>query len=224
LARHRVEIVDPTNASSQSERVDESLLLPGSGRWSARVYGNSVAVKLHTTSKLTTYSLCVDAYSFSTQDAQIEPKLLIDGHTDHREDLLRTSVFYKLGHSIALVYFQKVGAAEDFSCSGFAISPWLFITNNHCISSEEQLSTAGVWYNYEVDNTESPLEIKFSRLVTANAYFDYTLLRLDKALEAQYIAHLLLSKLADTPPDIIQIQHPCCSSSEPLWISGPPSA
>jgi hypothetical protein len=103
---------------------------------------------------------------------------------------------------------KKVGQGDDYSRTGFAISPVLFVTNNHCISAAEQVLSAGARYNYEVDNQGAPLEVGFAELITTNSLYDYSLLRLVTPLSTEYVAHLLLTTLVAPVPDIIQIQHP----------------
>jgi hypothetical protein len=200
--------ISQSQVAERPEHLQPSDLAQPGGRWSSRIYGDSAEVRVYDKAALNSLSICIDAYSYAVPTAVIEPKLLVDGQNDHRKDLSRADSQYKFGLPVALVYFQKSGAGQDFSCSGFAITSTLLVTNNHCISAAEQIPTAGVWYNYDVDNDQQPADARFDELIATDSVLDYTIVRLAAPLDSKYIARVSRSPLASPLPPVMQIQHP----------------
>jgi hypothetical protein len=203
------------DSSANQEVLNQAIFSANNSRWSARIIGNMAVVEVHSPNPLKSLSLCVDSYTYASTDARVEPKLLIDGMTDHRIDMLRGSPYFKYAHSVALVFFQKVGSAEDYSCTGFAITPSLFVTNHHCISSPEQVPNAGAWFDYEVENSGQPLQVKFLGLLATDPDLDYSLLRLDRQMAPFYVSNIsrtqISKQLAPPNQDLILIQHPAAN-------------
>jgi hypothetical protein len=83
---------------------------------------------------------------------------------------------------------QAPAADIESNCTGFLLTPTLLITNNHCISPPKQINFGAILRRA---GNHSPLTSGIINLVYTNADLDFSLLRIDHAMDA--IAHISLA-------------------------------
>lgn len=172
-----------------------------------RIPGNVFRVELRAAALPEKLNICVQSYEFESEASKIAVK-----EVTHKKDLRifvkKTDPNYELGRSVAAVYFPSRETKKEISCTGFAVSDTLFVTNYHCLSETWQLRTAFVRYNYEVLSEDDEFKMRFSGFaMPPNSILDFALLRLGSALPVKYIAKLQSESLVLNMP-LILFQHP----------------
>jgi V8-like Glu-specific endopeptidase len=163
---------------------------------SQRISGDSFRVELKAAVIPARLNLCVQSYEYESDTSHIEVK-----EVTHKKDLRTvvqpTDANYSFGRPVAALYFPSHGTKREISCTGFAVSSTLFVTNYHCISETWQLRTAFARFNYEVAPADSQFEARFSGFaISPNAALDYSILRLSAPIPDKYIARLQVEPLA----------------------------
>jgi hypothetical protein len=109
------------------------------------------------------------------------------------------------GKSIARVVFVSDTNGRQYLCTGFLLSADLFITNNHCISSDREMRSGLAEFDYDSPGAV-PTTFHFKELLKTDHDLDFTLLRLSASPGRQPLT------LDVTPPvegkALIVIQHP----------------
>jgi hypothetical protein len=109
------------------------------------------------------------------------------------------------GKSIARVVFVSDTNGRQYLCTGFLLSADLFITNNHCISTDKEMRSGLAEFDYDSPGAV-PTTVHFKELLKTDHDLDFTLLRLNASPGRQPLT------LDLTPPvegkALIVIQHP----------------
>lgn len=83
----------------------------------------------------------------------------------------------QLGKAVARLRFMLSGEGQA-TCTGFLVGGRLLLTNQHCISNEQERQSTLVDFDYDAEG--SPVAgIRVEAIVAADAGLDYSLLRLD---------------------------------------------
>lgn len=85
--------------------------------------------------------------------------------------------FRTLGKSVARLRFMIPGEGQA-TCTAFVVGPRLVLTNQHCITSDQERESALVDFNYDFDDSPTP-GIKVQSIVAQDAGLDYSLLKLE---------------------------------------------
>ncbi|HKY32145.1 MAG TPA: trypsin-like peptidase domain-containing protein [Candidatus Polarisedimenticolia bacterium] len=117
---------------------------------------------------------------------------------------------WRAGQSVAKLVF-KDSAGVQYSGTGFLVGDKHYLlTNNHVIAGPTECSTLDAFFNYEVDNNNSPRSTtkgKCARIVCQHASLDYSLIELTSALELTF-GSLSLAGGAPSAPSYVIPQHP----------------
>jgi hypothetical protein len=172
-----------------------------------RISGNTFRIELHAVTVPAKIHLCVRSYEYESDTSHIEVK-----EVTHKKDLRafvkKTDPNYNFGKPVAALYFPSYSTKKEISCTGFAVTDTLLVTNYHCISQAWQLRTAFVRFNFEVEPADHEFERKFSALaMTPNPTLDFAVLRLDSPVPDAYIAKIQPEPLA-VNKQLVLFQHP----------------
>jgi len=172
-----------------------------------RISGNGFRIELHAANIPAKLKLCVRSYEYESDTSHIEVK-----EVTHKKDLRtfvqKTDANYGFGRPVAAVYFPSASTKKEISCTGFAVTDTLFITNYHCISAAWQIRTAFVRFNFELNAADPVFERKFVGFaMPPNATLDFTVLRLNSAIQSPYIAKLQPEPLT-VNKQLVLFQHP----------------
>jgi V8-like Glu-specific endopeptidase len=174
---------------------------------SGRIPGNYFRVELKAATRPTRLKICIDSYEFDSDAAHAQVKE-VTHERDTRTPVRRSDQYYGYGRPVAIIYFTSQTTKREISCSGFAVSETLFVTNYHCLSQSWQLRNAFARFNYEAEPADKQFEVKFVKLAdTPNETLDYSILRLSKPVPMKYIARLKTEELSVNQPMIL-FQHP----------------
>jgi V8-like Glu-specific endopeptidase len=102
-------------------------------------------------------------------------------------------------------------AMSNGYCTGFLISEDLFMTNNHCVSSQSSCQTAQAQFNYEYDAAGRPLptdSYACTELLQTDYDYDFSILRLADSPGTKYGWFPLEARLPDTGEQGTIIEHP----------------
>lgn len=172
-----------------------------------RIPGNTFRVELHAATIPTKINLCVRSYEYESDTSHIEVK-----EVTHKKDLRtfvkKTDSNYAFGRPVAAIYFPSHTTKKEISCTAFAITDTLLVTNYHCISEAWQLRTAFARFNFELDPADRPFERKLSALaMPPNATLDFAVLRLDLPVPSTYIVKVQPEPLT-VDKQLVLFQHP----------------
>jgi len=179
--------------------------------WSLSVPGEIIKVEIIGDSGVPEIS--IDLYLAPKDTATI--KTVCD--KDEREDIIcyTGTDKYETGRAIGrLIFEDPPSSGQWYACTGFLISPeGHFLTNEHCINSQDVADTAEVIFDYEKNECNSgitsysisTLEVDY---LTGNSSLDFSLLKLydNPAPECGYLEISTRYPLVDEP--IYIIQHP----------------
>ena len=137
-------------------------------------------------------------------------------------DLPPNSQDYILGRKVGwLVVPNRTVPGRVWICTGFLVSPDLFMTNHHCIHDEVgllRLENAAIFMDYyqehDVDRTRGGLTARVAEILQMNEFLDYALLRLDRPIGNTYGWLELDTTTPDSSQRVKLISHPDGRSKE----------
>lgn len=119
-----------------------------------------------------------------------------------------------LGRTVArLRYIGDDGNA--YVCTGFLVSRDLFMTNNHCIRTDNEMRSGLADFDFD-EAGSNQTGLRFKELVLTNAELDFSILRLVNAVPSDRGFLRLLSAKPAQNQNLLIIQHP---GGEPKQVS-----
>ena len=198
--------------TDRSGRIVESIdggsrFRDGDTAWTKVIEGPTVSVTFRSAGPAEGFKVCLTSVNIAKSSPTITS---IINEKDDREDLVgrytTSSPYYRYGLPIALLRFQEIvnSDGDDTSCTAFAVSSTLILTNNHCISSNKQIPTTTVTFKWDTGEV-SPVEIAANALEYTNSALDYSVIRLSRPT-----ADIVKVDLGEVAPSqrLILIQHP----------------
>ena len=174
--------------------------------WSDEIPGGTVSVEVFSSEANSPLRVFVDRIAVSAQPVR---RLAIT-HPDQRAPVRTQSPEVQaLGRAIARLRFISDDDGRQYYCTGFLVSPSLFLTNNHCIRTNSEMRSALVDFDFNRAGV-LPNTRRFRELILTNVELDFTLLRLDRAFADSERRPLRWA--TDPPPAdnkaLVVIQHP----------------
>lgn len=168
--------------------------------WAHTIDGDTIIVELHSVSKKSSgWGFIIDEIGVGTLPPEVVI-LSICGTGWLDQVCYEGTLKYTRACAVGRLKW-KTGPNEWSYCTGFLVSCTgtnHFLTNQHCIDSQEDLNTLEVLFNYatlECGGSELPGIFVFAdgdQLITSSAYYDFSLLTLkgNPVLAAGYLAPL----------------------------------
>ena len=127
--------------------------------------------------------------------------------------------FKRLGKPVARLRFMVPGQGQA-TCTTFVVGARLILTNEHCISSDEERDSALVDFDYDHDGSPTT-GARVARIVASDPGLDYTLLELAAdppaaTGRAYFAAPTFQWNVPPTLHPLLIVQHP---SGEPKQVS-----
>jgi len=140
--------------------------------WSDEIPGDVAKVQLLAVSEISGLRLSIDRIIISRKPTEVRAltvnKLM-------PIDKAPASV-QGWGRSVARLVFVRDGGGQ-FLCTGFLIAADLFMTNNHCIKTQTEMTSGLAEFDFDRANA-TPVTMRFKQLLQTNPDLDFTLLRL----------------------------------------------
>lgn len=136
---------------------------------------------------------------------------------ENMRDLPADSLDYQLGRAVGWIIMpQRANPTRYWICTGFLVSPDLFMTNHHCLYDGEEphpLDSMLIFMDYyqksDVDLTRGGVTAGVLEILHADATKDYALLRLDTPIGNTYgWLELDTAGVFDASQSVKIIQHP----------------
>jgi V8-like Glu-specific endopeptidase len=175
--------------------------------WSGEIPGNSATVEVYSLEENSPLKLLIDKIEVSSPT--IKPQAITP--PDDRKPITNYPEFRPWGNAVAQLRFIR--GSNQLLCTGFMVSDQLLITNNHCISNDNEMRSTLVEFGYDSD-VAIRRTLQCKEIVLSDFTLDYTILRLATSPGAVPL------KLADSPPSenqaLLIIEHP---GGEPKQVS-----
>lgn len=168
--------------------------------WTPDLSGSTALVQLFSESGVNSAKITIDKIALSFPP--IVPQSLTVNQL--KPILTQTPQIKSWGSAVARVRFVGDDGGQYF-CTGFLVSSRLFLTNQHCISSADEMRSALVDFNYDSD-TAQVNTITCTEIVAVDEDLDYSLLRLASSPSATPLK--LTSESVSDPQPLLIIQHP----------------
>ena len=192
-----VELLSPSDAvlSSYSPRSGENSF------WSGEVRGPKVKVRVISTHG-GPQRLVIDAVAFA--QTPVKPQSITP--PDDREPISTQNTETKtVGKAVARIRFIGDDGPQ-YVCTGFLISPDLFMTNQHCPQSESEWRSALVDFDFDTA-AATPKTTTFTQFVMSNAELDMAIFRLSTKPAGRTPLQLDETMPSDNSA-LLLIQHP----------------
>lgn len=183
--------------------------------WGPAIDGDQVTIRLYRGSdKKTGWGFSVDqlGLGFKSLSPEISVFESICG-SDNKVSIACASTSYQnLGKAVGQMTYQKNGSW--YVCTGFLVScnSSHFLTNEHCITSQTQVNTLQVRFNYRLSScggsNASYSTYYGSSFITDSSYYDFCLLTLGGSPQNTYGYLGLINGNPIANEDIYIIQHP----------------
>jgi hypothetical protein len=170
--------------------------------WSDQIPGPSAKVVLYSVIEKNPVRIVIDRV------AEPRPHAMPKSHTPPANDMAsilnQTDEIKRWARSVARLRFLGDNG-KGYVCTGFLISPDLFITNHHCPQTESEWRSSVVEFDFDSSGA-TPVTAHFKEFITSNSDLDFAIYRLDRNLNRQ---PLLLDPTApEEDKDLLIIQHP----------------
>jgi V8-like Glu-specific endopeptidase len=164
--------------------------------WSPVVEGDTLEVAVYANSRPTELSFNIDRMVFQRMEGV---KYSIPG-SDEREQIYEMPPEIQLrARPVGKLQFVSDGVPK--SCTGFLVGPTSFVTNNHCVQTQDECESAVVTFGYQYEASgalDIGDKVSCSRLVITSQPLDFSVLEL--AADAGDIWGTLT--LADHDPNV----------------------
>jgi V8-like Glu-specific endopeptidase len=140
--------------------------------WTGEVKGRGAEIELRSDAGADGLEIAIDRYaslvvkSFPQAITGVDQRLAIGK---------ASAEIQGWGKPIARLRF--VNAMGQFFCTGFLVTPALLMTNQHCLSSQEEALSALVDFDYD-DFSAQPRPLRVSKLEATSEPLDYSVVRL----------------------------------------------
>jgi V8-like Glu-specific endopeptidase len=169
--------------------------------WTGDLEGSPAKAQLFSDSTKNPVKLVIDKIAVSIPP--IKPQSIV-GPDDRKPILTQTSQIKGWGASVARIRFIGDDGIQ-YLCTGFLVAARLLITNQHCLSSPEEVRSALVDFNYD-SNTSKVTTVTCTELVTVDETLDYSIVRLS-ANPGIGALKLTDSDVSESQP-LLLIEHP----------------
>jgi hypothetical protein len=168
--------------------------------WSDEVLDNTVEIQVFATVPVPTLRLTIDKIIVSKEGT------VIKSHTVNKLKPIdkAPATVQQWGHSVARLLFVADGTNRQFVCTGFVVGWDLLLTNNHCIKTPAEMSSAVVQFDYDKDGMK-PVTLRFKELLMTSPDLDFSLLRLTTNSNRQVLN--FDTSINENRP-LVVIQHP----------------
>lgn len=112
-----------------------------------------------------------------------------------------------LGRSVVRLRFVADNDKKAYVCSGFLVSSSLVMTNEHCISSDREMRSALIDFDYDSLGSQPSVTLRAMERIPAKAKLDYALLRLEQSV-LQAPLPLSTEKVGTDGLPLMIIEHP----------------
>jgi hypothetical protein len=201
------------------------------GLWATSVMGDTAIIELHseynlselkmTTEELQQYGAVIDGYTRGygqdrlnkvNGDLGIQE---IHGENDHKDVICYQSSYateYERSQAVALLILDN--GTRD--CTGWRVGPRgeTMLTNEHCITSQEELAAAEIWFNYQAttcggDDTAEVTKVMGDTLLMDNDTLDFALFTIKDPQTAAKFGYVEIDARGPVLDEEIYIpQHP----------------
>jgi V8-like Glu-specific endopeptidase len=145
--------------------------------WTPAVTGDTIKMEVYAPLRPEKLKFDIDYMVFQRSEGV---KYSIPGGQDEREEIFEMPAAVQLrARSVGKLEFVSDGVPK--SCTGFLIGPASFMTNNHCVSNQEECDSTVVTFGYQYDaNGTLGLgeKVNCSKVVITSAPLDFTVLEL----------------------------------------------
>lgn len=185
------------------ELTDDDPLIPfDEPFWTPILHGYRMKLELQC-SENSLLDIIVDGVWIDGEDSSNAESFFGD---DDMEDIENTSSKYqKLARSVGLVSFQQ--RWKSSFCTGFLLSPDLFITNHHCMASLMQILSADIYFSPKgINKEEKPAKIQ--SCLVAHELLDFALYRLKKPHTNPFLKPASPTQNVRAGEELFMIQYP----------------
>jgi hypothetical protein len=187
------------------DQIDAARLAGTTQVWSDEVSGDVAHVELQRTSAGTSPAVTIDQYATRVIPTVQQAISGEDQRIRIGDAPLRVR---RWASAIARLRFMIAGQGEA-TCTAFLVGTRLLLTNDHCISSEEEALSAFADFKYDLAGA-TPVHLRVAHLVAHDHAMDYALLQLASEPSADIIRVHFVQESAqptDKQPLFI-IEHP----------------
>lgn len=181
----------------------------GAELWSDDVDGRRATVEVYSSRRANPVRLRIDRVAVRKE--KITP-LSITGQNHLVPISGQDDWIVDSGRSVARLRFVGDDGGS-YVCTAFLVTPDLMLTNQHCIASPAELASTLVDFDFD-SATATPRTLRLRELLRTNEALDYSLVRLEEAVDRPP-----LSLDSSSPPDreqLLIVQHP---GGEPKQVS-----
>ena len=177
---YNVQVLDQNDR--QIDNIHGRSITAMSGQWSQEYYGHYLRLHLSSgSSNQSRLDFRIDAVGYDIRDKAVRFSILhVPPSLEPISHYSGVPAIVRAARAIGKLIFAD-GADLD-SCSGFLVSMDEFVTNNHCVSSEEAcIQGAVVIFGYEEDEKgviSQGTQYRCEALPVHNATLDFSILRL----------------------------------------------
>ena len=206
-----------TVADSQGtvvQRIDErSRFISASGFWTDDVQGGSARVSIAADAAKT--QIAVDRVAIAVTPSV--PQAIVG--QNELTAITDASVPPRVKQwASAIAKLRFIIGDEEALCTGFLVGADLLMTNQHCLTSDEEAQSAVVEFGYDSD-AATPARLRVVKVEATDFSLDYALLRLSAAPPSQF-ARLHFGAAPGTSALLAIVQHP---GGQPKQVSFVPN-
>ena len=175
--------------------------------WSDEIPTPSATVEIYSDEPNSKLNLRIDRLAVYAEPSEPDA---IHGRNDLVEVVrVGGNIEYDWARAVARLRFISDDDDKQYYCTGFLISPDLFITNNHCIRNKSEMRSALVDFDYKFKG-RLPNTYRFKEFIITDPDLDFSILRMDRVFpESERKAlKLYASDIVVERADLIIIQHP----------------
>lgn len=178
--------------------------------WSNEVPGSSAKLIVTSSGENDAFTILIDRAAVSDQGTVPES---VSGARQFEAIDRQSPEIREIGRATARLRFIGDNGRR-YVCTGFLISPDLFVTNWHCPKSAAEWDSSLIDFDYNSD-LATPETLRFSERIGTDRNLDVAIYRLERKLDGRQPLKLMAAEL-DEDLSLFIIQHP---GGEPKQIS-----
>jgi V8-like Glu-specific endopeptidase len=180
---------------------------PNAEVWTKLIWDSEVTVELYSAGNPINLQIEIDRLNYSSNP--LAPRSITTGRNDMR-DLVKAygkdHTYYAYGQPTAIIFFVAAHDKSESSCTGFLLTPELFITNNHCIKENWQIPSTEIHFGYETNSTQKEI-VTISKIEVSSKALDFSLLRLSRPLNNRSVVKIDTNPVR-VPQQLVLIGYP----------------